>query len=76
MNQNIKTIAEKCNLPSLKIHGKNYEKFAEMLISECLKMCEQTGNQKSSIFSEQYSEGRKMGIEVAVNTIKEHFNIK
>jgi hypothetical protein len=74
MNPNYKKLLDKAKLTVNPGNQRNVENFADMLIDECIAICEQAMAQRSSMFSESYADGRRMGIEVVVNSIKEHFN--
>ena len=49
------------------------KKFAELIVKECIDQGKQIQSQTVSNGSEDYNEGRKMGIEVFMNQIKKHF---
>ena len=51
------------------------EKFAELIVRECVEQGKQIQSQSVSNGSEEYNTGREMGIEVFLNQIKKHFGI-
>lgn len=52
------------------------EKFAELIIRECLKLGKEIQEQNVNNASEDYNNGRQMGIEVFMNEIKKEFGIE
>ena len=60
------------------IHGseENLEKFAELIVRECLAHGKLTQSQAVVNGSEEYNAGREMGIEVFMNQIKQHFGVE
>ena len=52
-----------------------FEKFAELIVRECLAHGKLTQSQTVVNGSEEYNAGREMGIEVFMNQIKEHFGV-
>ena len=54
----------------------NVEKFAELIVRECLAHGKLTQSQTVVNGSEEYNAGREMGIEVFMNQIKEHFGVE
>ena len=55
---------------------KAIEKFAELIVRECLAHGKLTQSQTVVNGSEEYNAGREMGIEVFMNLIKEHFGVE
>lgn len=51
-------------------------KFAELIIRECIEQGKLIQSQTIVNASEEYVSGREMGIEVFINQIKEHFGIE
>ena len=54
---------------------KSAEKFAELIVRECLAHGKLTQSQAVVNGSEEYNAGREMGIEVFMNQIKKHFGV-
>jgi len=52
------------------------EKFAELIVAECLAHGKLTQSQVVVNGSEEYNAGREMGIEVFMNQIKKHFGVE
>jgi hypothetical protein len=54
------------------------EKFAELIIQECLQTCKDVGIESKEVWnaSKDYQEGRQMGAEVCHNMIKKHFGVE
>ena len=50
--------------------------FAELIVNECLAMCRSTQSTIIANASDAYQDGREMGIEVAMNKIKDHFGVE
>ena len=55
---------------------KAIEKFAELIVKECLAHGKLTQSQTVVNGSEEYNAGREMGIEVFMNQIKLHFGVE
>ena len=53
-----------------------FEKFAELIVLECLAHGKLTQSQAVVNGSEEYNAGREMGIEVFMNQIKKHFGVE
>ena len=56
--------------------GIGLEKFAELIVGECLAHGKLTQTQTVVNGSEEYNAGREMGIEVFMNQIKQHFGVE
>lgn len=52
------------------------EKFAELIVKECVEQGKQIQSQTIIGGSEDYIAGREMGIEVFMNQIKQHFGVE
>ncbi len=52
------------------------EKFAQLIVLECLAHGKLTQSQAVVNGSEEYNAGREMGIEVFMNQIKKHFGVE
>jgi len=69
MNERIKELAEKCEGRTICECGEigfNYEKFAELIVRECIEVC------KSRVGNSDYTTGRMH----CVSDIKEHFGVE
>ena len=68
MNKRIKLLAEEanCNIDVMGYGEGNLEKFAELIIDDCLKMC------LTSVGNKDYNTGRMH----CYNNIKEHFGVE
>ena len=77
MNKQIKELALQAggsHYPT--VGGKTLEKFAELIVRECLAHGKLTQSQTVVNGSEEYNAGREMGIEVFMNQIKKHFGVE
>jgi hypothetical protein len=77
MNKRIKELALQAggsHYPT--VGGKTLEKFAELIVRECLAHGKLTQSQTVVNGSEEYNAGREMGIEVFMNQIKKHFGVE
>ena len=52
------------------------EKFAELIVRECVKQSKEIQSQTIANGTEDYCAGREMGIEVVINEITRHFGIQ
>ena len=52
------------------------EKFAELIVKECIVHGKLTQSQTVVNGSEEYNAGREMGIEVFMNQIRKHFGVE
>ena len=77
MNERIQQMIYNLN-EKVGVHWTNEDKlkFAELIVKECVEQGKQIQSQTVSNGSEDYNEGRKMGIEVFMNQIKKHFRIE
>ena len=75
MNNRIRPLYYECQDESLSTE-QCYQKFAELIIRECLSHGKLTQSQTVVNGSEEYNAGREMGIEVFMNQIKEHFGVE
>ena len=84
MNERIKELAEQAGI-SLSQKDYSYywvesaediEKFAELIIRQCLAHGKLTQSQTVVNGSEEYNAGREMGIEVFINQINLHFGVE
>ena len=86
MNERIKQLAEQADgvfIHKLMTGAKQYtfleqdlEKFAELIVRECLAQGKLTQSQTVVNGSEEYNAGREMGIEVFMNQIKLLFGVE
>ena len=86
MNERIKELAEQATSSRIEYDPKTMmteriqefdkEKFAELIVRECLAHGKLTQSQTVVNGSEEYNAGREMGIEVFMNQIKEHFGVE
>ena len=82
MNERIKELAEQAGWDYSKIERRNQtenfdeQKFAELIVKECLAHGKLTQSQTVVNGSEEYNAGREMGIEVFMNQIKLHFGVE
>jgi ABC-type uncharacterized transport system ATPase subunit len=79
MNKRIKELEKQCwshYVNGVLIDGHlhfDVEKFAELIIEECVEQGKIIQSQSIVNGSEEYVAGREMGIEVFMNQIKQHF---
>jgi len=77
MNERIKEFAKQAGFYK---YGDDFEdiieKFAELIVRECLAHGKLTQSQTVVNGSEEYNAGREMGIEVFMNQIKKHFGVE
>jgi len=89
MNERIKQLAEQAGLefdddlalepePIYYITQKELERFAQLIVRECLQTCKDVGIESKEVWnaSKDYQEGRQMGAEVCHNMIKKHFGVE
>ncbi len=85
MNERIKELAEQATSIVEMVGPEGYtssyanfdrEKFAELIVKECLAHGKLTQSQAVVNGSEEYNAGREMGIEVFMNQIKLHFGVE
>ena len=80
MNKRIGQLAEQAGLlgPTSRVGNSHEatEKFAELIVRECLAHGKLTQSQAVVNGSEEYNAGREMGIEVFMNQIKQHFGVE
>ena len=83
MNEQIRELAEQAgiDLPDDSVYnGHIYrhalEKFARLIVAECVDQGKLIQSQTIVNGSEEYVAGREMGIEVFMNQIKKHFWVK
>ena len=76
MNERIKQLAIQADIKFLEFHGKEYceawveqqEKFAELIVRECVKVCADRGKHHDSLYSAWASDcseriGKHFGVE-------------
>ena len=78
MNERIKQLAELATECYSNGQERTFdkEKFAELIVRECLAHGKLTQSQTVVNGSEEYNAGREMGIEVFMNQIKKHFGVE
>ena len=78
MNKRIWELAEQQGLigPNYLISSNELEKFAELIVRECMEQGKQIQLQTVSNGSKDYVDDREMGIEVFINQIKKHFGVE
>ena len=85
MNERIKLLVKQATIvmvPSVgefagkEFHQLDTEKFAELIVAECLAHGKLTQSQAVVNGSDEYNAGREMGIEVFMNQIKLHFGVE
>jgi hypothetical protein len=85
MNQRIRDFAEHCDFYVGNEHYNQSheekqrlwtEKFAELIVRECVKQSKEIQSQTIANGTEDYCAGREMGIEVVINEITRHFGIQ
>jgi hypothetical protein len=65
------------NMPSaVYFSERELEKFAELIVRECVEQGKLIQSQTIVDGSEEYIAGRAMGIEVFMNQIKQHFGVE
>ena len=79
MNEKIEKLAEQCGIIGGDIYEDrvvDYEKFAELIVRECVELGKELQTQDVINGSEDYKSGREMGIEVFMNQIKKNFGVE
>ena len=83
MNERIRELADKIwadeywTKPNTdKLLPAQLNRFAELIVRECLAHGKLTQSQTVVNGSEEYNAGREMGIEVFMNQIKKHFGVE
>jgi hypothetical protein len=83
VNEQIRKLAEQSGLKiplDAEYNGHIYrhalEKFAQLIVAECVEQGKLIQSQTIVNGSEEYVAGREMGIEVFMNQIKQHFGVK
>ena len=78
MNKRIWELAEQQGLtgPNYLISSNELEKFAELIVRECMEQGKQIQLQTVSNGSKDYVDDREMGIEVFMNQIKKHLGVE
>jgi hypothetical protein len=79
MNKRIQELIDQCTekTPSTEWDGEywinfNKEKFAQLIMAECIEQGKLIQSQKMINESKEYVAGREMGIEVFINQIRKH----
>ena len=82
MNERIRELAEQATeyFPKTETSGEYWkfdkEKFAELIVRECIEQGKILQKQIVINGSNEYNSGREMGIEVFMNQIKKHFGVE
>ena len=78
MNERIQELAEQATVWKDANHGYTFdkEKFALLIVRECLAHGKLAQSQTVVNGSEEYNAGREMGIEVFINQIRKHFGVE
>ena len=58
------------------VTGAHYEKFAELIVKECIKVCEPVFLDEPYEDMSEFGKGLVEGQDVAVEKIKEHFGVE
>ena len=61
---------------SIELWDKNIEKFAELIVKECMSQIEEVKNIKAGNAGPVYTQGFDDGMFVAIRTIEEHFGVE
>jgi hypothetical protein len=76
MNERIRALADQCRIETYGVNGEllefgfNEEKFAELIVRECVQSIERTIETSCEFDSE------KMGCEFAITDLKKHFGVE
>lgn len=70
MNERIKTLAEQATVTRGRMRVVDIEKYAELIIRECVQSIERTIETSCEFDSE------KMGCEFAITDLKKHFGVE
>lgn len=75
MNKRIKKLAEQagCSIDGMGYGEGNVEKFAELIVRECMSQIEEVKQLKVGHAGPEYNQGFDDGMFVAIRTIEEHF---
>ena len=82
MNKRIRELVRESNLDVYGLGKERYkweytvEKFAELIVRECVEQGKLIQSQTVTNGSEEYVAGREMGIEVFMNQIQKHFGVE
>ena len=82
MNERIKELAEQCVIVKYDSTGISYEagfdkeKFAELIVRECMSQIEEVKQIKAGHAGPEYTQGFNDGMFVAIRTIEEHFGVE
>ena len=74
MNERIKELAEQCH-HRYSEHNIDLEKFAELIVRECVQVCEPILDEPYEDMTE-FGKGLVEGQDVAIERIKEHFGVE
>ena len=82
MNKRIRELAEqagsthKQNLGVYQFYTDELEKFAELIVGECMSQIEEVRQIKAGNAGPVYTQGFEDGMFVAIRTIEEHFGVE
>jgi hypothetical protein len=76
MNKRIEELAKLAETKEIGYYFFDREKFAELIVKECVQICETVSNDQVSNVSKDYLEGRKMGVFVCCGRIERHFGVE
>ena len=76
MNERIKELWNRSRYPSGRGHDE--EKFAELIVQECMNTIKQNENASLNIsnFTDEKKQGIQLGLEFAITDIAEHFGVE
>ena len=78
MNERINGLWEQCKTPNWTYDNQTYdhEKFAELIVRECVQICKTVNSVKVVNAPDTYQEGREMGSFMCMEEIKKHFGVE
>jgi len=82
MNERIRELALQCKIETHGVNGEllyegfNEEKFAELIVRECMVQIQEVKQIKAGHAGLEYNQGFDDGMFVAIRTIEEHFGVK
>ena len=82
MNEKIKEFIGQCEIVKYDFEGClveagfDAEKFAELIVKECMEQIQEVREIKAGHAGPEYTQGFDDGMFVAISTIEEHFGVK
>lgn len=84
MNERIKLLAEQAELPLIDVDGRckygdtyfDKEKFAELIVRECMKLCTEVKDDVSTIIDKDRRELAEMAATFCYEAIKDEFGVE